>query len=80
MPPNCENCGAFAPVVWVHGHGQCSVCKAVMHPCCDGAAQPVLEVTWLPHGQSMPEGYELAQAPTFLMHHNHYAVLIRKAA
>lgn len=34
----CSSCGALAPIVWVHGHGQCSACGTNIAPCCDGLA------------------------------------------
>ncbi len=33
----CPTCGHLAPVVHVHGHGQCSHCGANIEPCCTGA-------------------------------------------
>lgn len=32
----CVYCGAEAPVVWVHGHGQCSNCGINIEECCRG--------------------------------------------
>ena len=37
-PERCPACGQTAPVVWVHGHGQCAICGTNVAPCCDGAA------------------------------------------
>lgn len=37
-PVRCPACGQIAPVVWVHGHGQCALCGTNVAPCCDGAA------------------------------------------
>lgn len=36
-PAQCFNCGHVAPIIWVHGHGQCAHCKMNVAPCCDGA-------------------------------------------
>ncbi len=36
LPP-CPWCGVAAPVVWVHGHGQCAACGVNAQPCCQGA-------------------------------------------
>gem|GEM_PF-5764254 len=30
----CQWCGVVAPVVWVHGHGQCAACGTNREPCC----------------------------------------------
>lgn len=30
----CPACGTLAPIVWVHGHGQCAACKTNIAPCC----------------------------------------------
>lgn len=35
----CPFCGAPAPVIWVHGHGQCAFCGTSREPCCDGAPE-----------------------------------------
>jgi len=32
----CDYCGTKAPVVWVHGHGQCSNCGINVEECCRG--------------------------------------------
>ena len=32
----CNWCGQPSDVIWVHGHGQCSVCKIVIDECCKG--------------------------------------------
>jgi hypothetical protein len=32
----CLYCGQNAPVIWVHGHGQCAVCKTNVDECCRG--------------------------------------------
>lgn len=32
----CVYCGAEAPLVWVHGHGQCSNCGINAEECCRG--------------------------------------------
>ncbi|HEX2525977.1 MAG TPA: GNAT family N-acetyltransferase [Geminicoccus sp.] len=33
----CPFCGTPAPLIWVHGHGQCAFCGTNREPCCDGA-------------------------------------------
>lgn len=35
-PRRCPYCGHEAPVVWVHGHGQCAHCGINVHECCQG--------------------------------------------
>lgn len=35
-PRRCIYCGAEAPLVWVHGHGQCAVCGINVEECCRG--------------------------------------------
>ncbi|MBK7108988.1 MAG: hypothetical protein KA954_06520 [Chitinophagales bacterium] len=35
----CPFCGMPAQIVWVHGHGQCSICKMVLDECCRGEQQ-----------------------------------------
>ena len=32
----CPYCGQLTQVVWVHGHGQCMVCKTIIDECCRG--------------------------------------------
>jgi len=32
----CPYCGQLSKIVWVHGHGQCSVCKTTIDECCRG--------------------------------------------
>ncbi len=32
----CMYCGAKAPLVWVHGHGQCANCGINVEECCRG--------------------------------------------
>jgi hypothetical protein len=32
----CERCGHRGEIVYVHGHGQCPVCKNNCEPCCEG--------------------------------------------
>ena len=32
----CAYCGTNAPIVWVHGHGQCSRCGINVEECCRG--------------------------------------------
>ncbi len=36
-PVRCPACAMIAPIVWVHGHGQCAACGTNVEPCCDGA-------------------------------------------
>lgn len=35
-PRRCPYCGKEAPVVWVHGHGQCANCGVNIKECCQG--------------------------------------------
>ncbi|WP_310681257.1 hypothetical protein [Aliifodinibius sp. S!AR15-10] len=35
-PRQCIYCGAEAPLVWVHGHGQCAKCGINVEECCRG--------------------------------------------
>jgi len=35
----CPYCGVPTKVVWVHGHGQCAICKNVIDECCRGENQ-----------------------------------------
>jgi hypothetical protein len=32
----CNYCGSQAPLVWVHGHGQCANCGINVQECCQG--------------------------------------------
>ncbi|HYW34060.1 MAG TPA: hypothetical protein VE868_01520 [Balneolaceae bacterium] len=32
----CAYCGSRAPVIWVHGHGQCAACGINVAECCQG--------------------------------------------
>lgn len=32
----CDYCSSEAPVVWVHGHGQCASCGINVDECCRG--------------------------------------------
>ncbi|MEL7832580.1 hypothetical protein [Fodinibius sp. Rm-B-1B1-1] len=32
----CTYCGVEAPLVWVHGHGQCANCGINVQECCQG--------------------------------------------
>lgn len=32
----CTYCGVEAPLVWVHGHGQCASCGINVQECCQG--------------------------------------------
>lgn len=36
----CDYCGSEAPVVWVHGHGQCASCGINVDECCRGECRP----------------------------------------
>lgn len=35
-PRRCQYCGSEAPLVWVHGHGQCAACGINVQECCQG--------------------------------------------
>lgn len=35
-PRRCSYCGIEAPLVWVHGHGQCAACGINVQECCQG--------------------------------------------
>lgn len=35
-PRRCNYCGFQAPLVWVHGHGQCANCGINVQECCQG--------------------------------------------
>lgn len=35
-PRRCQYCGTGAPLVWVHGHGQCAACGITVEECCQG--------------------------------------------
>lgn len=32
----CDYCGNDLEIVWVHGHGQCKICKINIEECCRG--------------------------------------------
>ncbi len=32
----CPWCGQLTNIIWVHGHGQCSVCGTNIDECCRG--------------------------------------------
>ncbi|MEZ5014052.1 MAG: hypothetical protein R2794_07150 [Chitinophagales bacterium] len=32
----CPYCGQLTKVIWVHGHGQCAICKTIIDECCRG--------------------------------------------
>jgi len=32
----CAYCGTTAPIIWVHGHGQCAHCGINVEECCRG--------------------------------------------
>lgn len=32
----CPYCGQISKIVWVHGHGQCAICKTTIDECCRG--------------------------------------------
>jgi RimJ/RimL family protein N-acetyltransferase len=38
----CPFCGAPAPIIWVHGQGQCLFCGMNREPCCDGVPEEPL--------------------------------------
>jgi hypothetical protein len=42
LAERCPFCGTPAPVIWVHGHGQCAFCGTNREPCCDGAPEEPL--------------------------------------
>ena len=42
LADRCPFCGTPAPVVWVHGPGQCAFCGTNREPCCDGAPEESL--------------------------------------
>ena len=42
LMPRCPACGQPESIVWVHGHGQCSYCKAVVDDCCQGETCSVM--------------------------------------
>ena len=35
--PKCPNCQMPSQIIWIHGHGQCSVCGVNVEPCCSGS-------------------------------------------
>jgi len=32
----CSWCGHNTKIIWVHGHGQCAICKTNIDECCRG--------------------------------------------
>ena len=32
----CQRCGQPSQIIWVHGHGQCSLCGTNIDECCRG--------------------------------------------
>jgi hypothetical protein len=32
----CPWCGQLSQIIWVHGHGQCSLCGTNIEECCRG--------------------------------------------
>jgi len=34
----CQWCGNQTDMMWVHGHGQCSICGINSQECCNGEA------------------------------------------
>ncbi|WP_165783636.1 hypothetical protein [Leptospira adleri] len=36
LKKECPVCHMSSEVVYVHGHGQCSLCKTNIEPCCSG--------------------------------------------
>lgn len=39
----CPYCGQLTKIVWVHGHGQCMICKTNFDECCRGENNSVDE-------------------------------------
>jgi DNA-directed RNA polymerase subunit RPC12/RpoP len=37
-PQRCPRCGTIAPLIYVHGHAQCTACGSNILDCCQGAA------------------------------------------
>jgi hypothetical protein len=37
-PQRCPRCGHVAPLIYVHGHAQCTACGSNILECCQGAA------------------------------------------
>ncbi len=37
-PQRCPRCGTLAPLIYVHGHAQCTACGSNILDCCQGAA------------------------------------------
>jgi len=44
----CPRCGTAAPLIHVHGHGQCSACGSNIHDCCQGSDCDLAPATRLP--------------------------------
>lgn len=32
----CNWCGNITELIWVHGHGQCKICRTNIEECCKG--------------------------------------------
>ena len=43
----CQWCGQLSQIIWVHGHGQCSLCGTNIEECCRGE-QCNTEISKLP--------------------------------
>lgn len=51
----CDWCGQPANIIWVHGHGQCSVCGYNVDECCRGENCSQIEKTNLDNSSTKPE-------------------------
>ena len=40
QPVLCNWCNQPSTIIWVHGHGQCSVCGINIDECCKGETYP----------------------------------------
>ena len=38
-PIRCTWCGQMTIIIWVHGHGQCRICRTNIDECCRGERQ-----------------------------------------
>ena len=41
----CGYCGNSTTLDWVHGHGECSICRTNIDECCSGECVQVIETT-----------------------------------
>ena len=50
----CGYCGKSTTLDWVHGHGECSICRTNIDECCSGecSQEPIDEKTKMPIVQS----------------------------